>query len=102
MAEPKDVVETTNYMGFTHTACEWYPCHNTSAMKRPQEFNCIFCNCPLYWLECPGTYSVITDADGVRRKDCTLCVLPHDGYKQSWTLMNLSRYQKQPMPWKGE
>ena len=96
--EPKDKILTERYKGFTHTKCEFYPCHK--GIER--EFNCLFCNCPLYWLECPGTYSVIIDADGIKRKDCSLCILPHNGYKQSWGLMNLSKWQKNPKPWKGE
>ena len=100
--EPKDLFDTEHFKGFTHKECEFYPCHSLSEFKRPNEFNCLHCTCPLYWLECPGTYTVITDADGVKRKDCSECILPHDGYKQSWTIMNLSKYQKQPKVWSGK
>lgn len=99
--EPKDLVKTQHYMGFSHRQCEFFPCHNLSEFRSPEEFNCLFCTCPLYWLECPGTYELITDADGTLRKDCSPCNLPHDGYQRSWKLMNLSRYQKHPVIWKG-
>ena len=99
MAEPKDLVKTKHYMGFSNRACEFFPCHPTETFRSPEEFNCIFCVCPLYWLECPGTYTEITDADGTLRKDCSACKLPHDGFERSWKLMNLSNYQKHPVIW---
>lgn len=102
MPEPKDTIKTEKYKGFTNSECEFYPCHDTSKFKHKDEFNCIFCYCPLVWLECPGPYTVIEDADGQKRKDCSLCTLPHDGYKQSWHIMNLSKWQKKPTPWNGE
>ena len=102
MSEPKDITKTSNYKGFTHKKCEFYPCHDLNDFKHKDEFNCIFCNCPLYWLECPGTYAVIMDADGVSRKDCSQCTLPHDGFKTSWHIMNISKWQKQPEPWSGK
>lgn len=100
--EPKDIAKTKNYQGFSHTSCEFYPCHPLENFKSPNEFNCIFCNCPLYWLECPGNYTVIEDADGVKRKDCSECKVPHDGYERSWKIMNLSKYQKEPEYWSKE
>lgn len=103
--EPRHKIDDTGYQyfkGFTNEQCEFYPCHNISDFRDPSEFNCLFCNCPLYWLECPGVYTVITDADGVRRKDCTDCKLPHDGYDRSWKIMNLTKWQKQPVFWNGK
>jgi Zn-finger protein len=99
--EPKDLFKTKHYMGFTHRQCEAFPCHDLSEFRTPGEFNCLYCTCSLYWLECPGNYEVITDADGHLRKDCSRCKLPHDGYERSWKLMNLSRYQKHPVIWKA-
>lgn len=100
--EPKNKINTTKYRGFTNKECEFYPCHDTSEMKHPDQFNCLFCYCPLVWLECPGPYSVIKDANGVYRKDCSMCTLPHDGYDTSWKLMNLTHWQKEPKQWKPE
>jgi len=58
---------------FRHTQCEYFPCHATD---RPEDFNCLFCYCPLYALgeRCGGSYSYT--ADGV--KDCSLCLFPHE------------------------
>ena len=99
--EPRLSIQTENYKGFTNSRCEFFPCHDRSKFQTPQ-FNCLFCYCPLVWLECPGPYTVIEDADGNKRKDCSNCKLPHDGFKRSWRLMNLSRWAKNPVMWRGE
>lgn len=93
--EPKDIVPTENYKGFTNKECEFFPCHN--GIKN--DFNCLFCYCPLAWLECPGNYEVI-ETSSVKRKDCMQCVLPHIGYKVSWNLMQ--HWLKDPKPWSGK
>ena len=37
------------------------------------DFNCKFCYCPLFFMrDCGGTY-VLTDG----KKDCSMCVIPH-------------------------
>lgn len=60
------------YKFFSHTKCEFFPCHKTD---RPEDFNCLFCYCPLYALgkDCGGNYRYTED--GI--KDCSLCTLPH-------------------------
>ena len=52
----------------------YFPCHEGVDLD---EFNCLFCYCPLYALgsDCGGDFSY-TD-DGV--KDCSACTLPHEG-----------------------
>lgn len=57
---------------FCHRDCEYFPCHPT---KDPDNFNCLFCYCPLYALgpDCGGNFSYT--ARGV--KDCSRCLLPH-------------------------
>lgn len=57
---------------FAHRACEHFPCHEGAD---PENFNCLFCWCPLYALgdRCGGHFTY-TD-DGV--KDCSACLLPH-------------------------
>ena len=37
--------EECRYSFFQHTACEFFPCHETA---HPEDFNCLFCYCPLY------------------------------------------------------
>lgn len=60
------------YPFFSHESCEYFPCHEGIA---PDEFNCLFCYCPLYALgsRCGGDFTY-TDA-GI--KDCSACTLPH-------------------------
>ncbi|MBP1573526.1 MAG: metal-binding protein [Oscillospiraceae bacterium] len=62
---------------FKNVECDKFPCHKVT---NDEEFNCLFCYCPLYHLEnCGGNYS-FTDK-GV--KDCSDCTLPHkaDNYE---------------------
>ena len=56
---------------FTNKACEFFPCHTGID---PDEFNCLFCYCPLYALgdKCGGRFTYINDI-----KDCSNCVVPH-------------------------
>lgn len=94
--EPKDSVQTENFKGYTNTSCEFFPCHRG---VKPEEFNCLFCYCPLAFLECPGPYKVLTDKNGIRRKDCSDCTLPHKGITKSWKF--IQRWMKYPITWKG-
>ena len=36
-----------HYSFFQHKECEFFPCHPTD---HPEDFNCLFCYCPLYAL----------------------------------------------------
>lgn len=60
-----------SYRFFCNTDCKYFPCHET---KKPEDFNCLFCFCPLYFFEeCGGNYRTLDS--GV--KDCTTCMIPH-------------------------
>lgn len=61
-----------NYRFFQNSRCEYFPCHQTD---RPEDFNCLFCYCPLYALgrRCGGNFQYTES--GV--KDCSACTLPH-------------------------
>ena len=61
-----------NYKFFNHKDCEYFPCHKTND---PDNFNCLFCYCPLYTLgdKCGGNFRYTES--GI--KDCTECMLPH-------------------------
>lgn len=61
-----------NYKFFNHKDCEYFPCHKTND---PDNFNCLFCYCPLYALKdkCGGNFRYTEK--GI--KDCTNCTLPH-------------------------
>lgn len=57
---------------FQHKECEFFPCHKTN---RPEDFNCLFCYCPLYALgeNCGGNFFYTEKGF----KDCTNCMFPH-------------------------
>ena len=69
----KTVPEECEYSFFQHTKCEYVPCHKTNA---PEDFNCLFCYCPLYALGegCGGDFRY-TEKE---IKDCSGCLFPHD------------------------
>ena len=96
MPQPKDTVSTIHFKGYTNTRCEFMPCHK--GVK--DEFNCLFCYCPLVFLECPGPFAVFTDKNGLKRKDCSNCKLPHDGYERSWNF--IQKALEHPVPWNGK
>jgi Zn-finger protein len=61
-----------NYKFFQNTKCEYFPCHKCG---EPENFNCLFCYCPLYALgeNCGGNFSYTEQ--GI--KDCSGCLRPH-------------------------
>ena len=61
-----------NHAFFQNRDCEFFPCHKTVI---PEEFNCLFCFCPLYPLgeACGGNCSF---HNGI--KDCSRCLYPHE------------------------
>lgn len=59
---------------FANKECEYYPCH-----KMEGELNCLFCYCPMYFLEkCPGSYEIFTTKSGKQMKSCLNCTYPHE------------------------
>jgi Zn-finger protein len=65
-------VTDKKYSFFRHEACEYFPCHK---VNDEENFNCLFCYCPLYVLgkKCGGNFKYIEDAI----KDCSHCLVPH-------------------------
>lgn len=61
-----------NYAFFQNRDCESFPCHGG---VDENDFNCLFCFCPLYALGegCGGAFTYT--ARGI--KDCSDCVFPH-------------------------
>ena len=57
---------------FTNRECEYFPCHKNA---NPENFNCLFCYCPLYALgeRCGGNF--VYTKTGI--KDCSNCQFPH-------------------------
>ena len=75
------VPENCRYSFFQHKACEFFPCHKT---EHPEDFNCLFCYCPLYALgdKCGGNYAYLPN--GV--KDCSACLIPHGRKSYSYVV----------------
>ena len=61
-----------SYSFFRNHECEYFPCHK---VENDEQFNCLFCFCPLYQMEDCGGNSTFTK-DGI--KDCSNCLVPHD------------------------
>lgn len=47
-----------HYKFFQNKECEYFPCHK---VKNTENFNCLFCYCPLYALgdKCGGNFKYI-------------------------------------------
>lgn len=77
--------KTENYKFHQHRKCEFFPCHK---VDNPDEFNCLFCYCPLYMLKdkCGGNFKY---TNGV--KDCSGCTVLHSpgGYDHVMSKMHL-------------
>ncbi|MEF9918620.1 MAG: cysteine-rich small domain-containing protein [Eubacterium sp.] len=65
-------LKTEKFKFIQNKECEYFPCHS---VKNENEFNCLFCYCPLYALgrDCGGGF-VYTEK-GI--KNCTHCLVPH-------------------------
>ena len=70
--EKRPYWEGKHFSFFSNRECEYFPCHKG---VDPEEFNCLFCYCPLYALgeDCGGGFRILEN--GV--KDCSGCTLPH-------------------------
>ncbi len=64
--------QKNSFKFFANKDCGFYPCHQNAD---PNNFNCLFCYCPLYALgdKCGGNFVYIEG--GV--KDCSDCLIPH-------------------------
>ncbi len=64
--------KSKHYSYFQNTSCEFFPCHKGAD---PENFNCLFCYCPLYPLgeTCGGFFRYTKDG----YKDCSDCLVPH-------------------------
>ena len=74
-----------HYAFFQNLDCEYFPCHRT---KQPKQFNCLFCYCPLYFLdgECGGNFVILDN--GI--KDCSACMLPHQKNSYGYIIEKIS------------
>ncbi|MBQ6133523.1 MAG: metal-binding protein [Lachnospiraceae bacterium] len=58
---------------FQNRDCEFFPCHEIEDIE---DFNCLFCFCPLYHLgeNCGGDYTYSKSG----KKSCVNCKRPHE------------------------
>lgn len=82
--EAEFLVQGNHFKGFTNKECEFFPCHKGIP---EDEFNCLFCYCPLVFMSCPGPYQIFIDRYGIERKDCSNCNLNHKGINKSWNFI---------------
>lgn len=69
---------------FRNVECRYFPCHQ---VEDREDFNCMFCYCPLYHLEdCGGKASL--NKNGI--KDCSECLLPHKAENYQYIMEKLS------------
>lgn len=75
-----------SYKFFCNRECEFFPCHK---VENTEEFNCLFCYCPLYSLgtECGGNPVFLEN--GI--KDCSNCMFPHKKQNYDKIIEKLSR-----------
>ena len=61
-----------HYQFCQNRECEFFPCHQG---VKEENFNCLFCYCPLYTLgdACGGGFTYLEN--GI--KDCSHCLVPH-------------------------
>ena len=64
--------KTKEFSYFSHRNCEYFPCHKGADVEN---FNCLFCYCPLYALgkDCGGNFRMTEKG----LKDCSNCLIPH-------------------------
>ncbi len=69
---------------FQNTGCKYFPCHDGVP---EEDFNCLFCYCPLYALgkKCGGNCKYTQKGT----KSCKECAFPHD--RKNYDLL-LARY----------
>lgn len=83
-----------DYSFYQNKECEYFPCHKEA---NSENFNCLFCYCPLYSLgeECGGDFTYTES--GI--KDCSSCLVPHGekgyDYVLSKVCMLIERMKKQ-------
>jgi len=95
----KKADSSDRYSHFTHRECEYFPCHKGADTDN---FNCLFCYCPLYALGdgCGGNF--FYNKKGI--KDCSKCLVPHSagGYEyvisKFDSIVELSKFTKNGIP----
>lgn len=83
-----------SYRFFENQQCKYFPCHKG---MHGEEFNCLFCYCPLNpYPDCPGKPLYRDTKEGNRIKDCSDCTFPHepDNYEKVIAFLKEKLYEK--------
>ena len=77
-----------NFKFVQNLQCEYFPCHR---VDNKEEFNCLFCFCPLYMLkqECGGNFKYTNDV-----KDCSDCTIPHTKNAYAYVMDTNERWRR--------
>lgn len=77
-----------NYKFFRNSKCEFFPCHK---VKNDEDFNCLFCFCPLYMLKdkCGGNFKYTNNI-----KDCSDCLIPHKANAYEYIMSKMNQVVK--------
>ncbi|MBQ2897238.1 MAG: cysteine-rich small domain-containing protein [Clostridia bacterium] len=77
-----------NFSYFQNYKCTYFPCHKNAG----ENFNCMFCYCPLYALgdKCGGNFTYTQD--GI--KDCSDCFIPHSENGYSYVISKIDKIKK--------
>ena len=82
------MLEHKNYKFIQNLKCEYFPCHKS---VDTEDFNCIFCFCPLYYTDdCGGKFTYTKD--GI--KCCEECSFPHHKNNYALVLEKINDYNK--------
>lgn len=77
-----------SYRFFENKDCKYFPCH-----KGLEDFNCLFCYCPMYRMEkCLGNPNYLKKGDRVI-KVCTDCTFPHQPENYDKIIKMLKEYK---------
>lgn len=84
----KEALKEENYKFFSHKSCEYFPCHEIGNKFSEEDFNCLFCYCPLYALgdKCGGNFAYVNDI-----KDCSRCLIPHRRNAYDYIVKNFGK-----------
>ena len=75
-----------SYKFFGNMDCVCFPCHDA---VDPEQFNCLFCYCPLYHLgdQCGGNFEWTPK----NIKCCTKCTIPHEADNYDFIVVELKK-----------
>ena len=90
-------MKETNNSFFQNKDCEYFPCHEGA---NPEDFNCMFCYCPLYALgkACGGNFTYTKSG----KKSCSGCLVPHGEQGVDYILSKIGLLYEQMKNQEGE